>query len=117
MNRQGFGRSLTLITLTQACSISLCCFGPLTPARGQIIRDRTLGAVGRGGDVNITTGSLFLTKGALVSASTFGQGDAGNVTITARDSIAFDGVGNNGFASGAFSTVGLRAVGNGGNVN
>lgn len=44
MSRQGFGRWLTLITLTQACSISLCCFGPLTPARGQIIRDRTLGA-------------------------------------------------------------------------
>lgn len=43
MSRQGFGRSLTLITLTQACSISLCCFGPLTPARGQISSDRTLG--------------------------------------------------------------------------
>lgn len=184
MSRQGFGRSLTLITLTQACGISLCFFGSLSPAIGQINGDRTLGAEssvivpnvnikgipsdqieggairgtslfhsftefsireGRGayfsnpaGIENIlsrVTGTnpsnifgrlgvlgnanLFLINpnGALVSASSFGQGDAGSVTITARDTIAFDGVGSNGFASGAFSAVGQRAVGKGGDVN
>ena len=75
------------------------------------------GGVGKGGDVNVTTGSLSLTNGAEVSASTFGQGDAGTVTIIAREAIASDGVGSNGFSSGAFSYVGASAVGNGGNVN
>ncbi len=77
----------------------------------------SFGGVGKGGDVNVTTSSLSLTNGAEVSASTFGRGNAGNVTITARDFITSDGVGSNGFSSGAFSYVGASAQGNGGDVN
>ncbi|HEY9635313.1 MAG TPA: S-layer family protein [Coleofasciculaceae cyanobacterium] len=75
------------------------------------------GAVGKGGNVYVTTGLLFLTNGALLNASTFGQGDAGNVTITARDAIFFNGVGSNGVASGVRSRVASEAVGNGGNIS
>jgi filamentous hemagglutinin family protein len=75
------------------------------------------GAVGNGGSVNITTGSLSITNGAGLTASTFGQGDAGNVNINARDMVSFDGVGSNGLASGAASQVELGAVGNSGNIN
>ena len=47
--------------------------------------------VGQGGDVRITTGSLFLTNGGAVSTSTQGQGNAGHVTIQARDSVQISG--------------------------
>ncbi|NMF83364.1 filamentous hemagglutinin N-terminal domain-containing protein [Nodosilinea sp. P-1105] len=39
------------------------------------------GAVGAGGDVVVTTGSLAVTNGARLSTSTEGTGDAGNVVI------------------------------------
>jgi filamentous hemagglutinin family protein len=37
---------------------------------------------GRGGDINITAGSLAVTNGSHMLASTAGQGNAGNFTIT-----------------------------------
>ncbi|BAY44497.1 filamentous hemagglutinin outer membrane protein [Scytonema sp. HK-05] len=37
---------------------------------------------GRGGDINITAGSLAITNGSHMLASTAGQGNAGNFTIT-----------------------------------
>jgi large exoprotein involved in heme utilization and adhesion len=80
-------------------------------------------AVGKGGDIRITTGSLSLTRGAQLSASTFGQGDAGNVVVNARNRISLDG-GNPAeprFGSAIFSSVGSAnsetiAVGKGGNI-
>jgi large exoprotein involved in heme utilization and adhesion len=39
------------------------------------------------------------------------------VIITARDTVAFDGVGSNGFPSGAFSTVEQGGIGEGGDIN
>ena len=74
------------------------------------------GAVGNAGDVIITTGSLSLTKGGRVEVSTFGQGDAGLVEITARDAITIDGEQSGGFPSGATSLVDTPAVGNAGGV-
>ena len=71
---------------------------------------------GDGGDINITTKLLSVTGGAFLSTSTLGQGNAGNITITARDSVLFDGMDSDGFSSGAFSTVQLGAVGRGGNI-
>ena len=44
------------------------------------LSDVDAGAVGDGGDIEITTGTLSLTD-ALLAASTFGQGDAGDVII------------------------------------
>ncbi|NJO51806.1 MAG: hypothetical protein HC840_23000 [Leptolyngbyaceae cyanobacterium RM2_2_4] len=69
----------------------------------------SLGAVGTGGNVEITTGTLRMSNGAQLSARTFGQGDAGNIIINARDRVSFD----DSFIS---SSVGLRAVGTGGTV-
>ena len=45
---------------------------------------------GQGGDIRINTGSLFLSRGALLQASTFGRGDAGNIIINAHDRISFN---------------------------
>jgi large exoprotein involved in heme utilization and adhesion len=46
----------------------------------------------------------------------FGQGNAGDVTIRARDRVSFDGVGSNGISSGALSTVQPRGIGQGGTI-
>jgi len=73
--------------------------------------------VGQGGSVNVKTGSLSLTNGAIVSASTLGRGNAGSVTINARDTVSFDGEGPNFSASSAYSEVASAAVGQGGSVN
>ncbi len=73
-------------------------------------------AEGDAGGVRITTGSLTLTKGGLVSASTFGRGNAGSVEITANDTITFDGEDSLGFPSSATSQVGSQAVGDAGGV-
>ncbi|MBD1890609.1 filamentous hemagglutinin N-terminal domain-containing protein [Coleofasciculus sp. FACHB-SPT9] len=82
------------------------------------------GAVGNGGSINIITGSLSVTNGARLIASTRGQGSAGSVNIDARDTVSFDGVDeeNSQFIpSGAFSTVertnNTNAVGNSGGIN
>ena len=73
------------------------------------------GATGQAGDISINTGSLSLTNGAQLATSTFGQGDAGNITITARDTISLDGVGAR--PTGAYSNSVLGAVGNGGDIS
>ncbi|MDJ0616409.1 MAG: filamentous hemagglutinin N-terminal domain-containing protein [Calothrix sp. MO_192.B10] len=75
------------------------------------------GAVGKAGGVSITTKSLEVTNGALLSASTFGEGDAGSVIINANDVVKFDGVDKDGFPSGAGSQVAPRAMGKAGGVS
>lgn len=67
-------------------------------------------ARGNAGGVLITAGSLEVTNGALLSTSTFGIGNAGSVTITAANSVKFDG-------RGAFSQVEPGAIGNAGGVS
>ena len=66
-------------------------------------------AIGQGGNVKVTADSVEVLNGALLSASTFGDGDAGNVVLNARDRVIFDD-GN------AFSRVNAGAIGAGGNV-
>ena len=68
-------------------------------------------AMGHGGDINIKTGSLSVTDGAQLAASTKGQGDAGSVNINARDTVSFDG------DSAALSAVESGGVGNGSSIN
>ncbi len=75
------------------------------------------GAEGDAGGVSITTGSLEVTNGALLSASTFGKGNAGTVEITANDLVKFDGEGNDRFPSGAYSRVLRGAEGTAGGVS
>jgi filamentous hemagglutinin family protein len=71
---------------------------------------------GDGGTVNIQTGSLSATNGAQIAAATRGQGDAGKVIIHAQEHISFDGVGNNQFSTGVFSSVEERGEGRGGDI-
>ncbi len=75
------------------------------------------GAMGNGGNVNLSASSLSVTNGATLQANTGGQGNAGSVNINIRDTVSFDGEGDDFFSSGAYSLVEKGAVGNGGNVN
>ncbi|MBD1930401.1 MULTISPECIES: filamentous hemagglutinin N-terminal domain-containing protein [Cyanophyceae] len=74
------------------------------------------GAVGNAGDISITTESLLLTNGAVVSAETFAQGDGGNIRIIASDTLSFDGLGSNGLSSGLLSGTRTPATGEGGDI-
>ncbi|MGD1701598.1 CHAT domain-containing protein [Dapis sp. BLCC M229] len=66
------------------------------------------GAEGKGGDVTITTGSLEVINGARISASTFGNGDAGNIFITTDTQLTL----NENAQISAFT----ESTGDGGNI-
>ncbi|MGK7901478.1 MAG: filamentous hemagglutinin N-terminal domain-containing protein [Hormoscilla sp.] len=70
-----------------------------------------IGAVGTGGSIDITARSLSLTNGAIVNTSTFGEGDAGSVVISANGEVMLEGEGG-----GIISAVSQEAVGNGGSI-
>ena len=75
---------------------------------------------GEGGNINLSTNRLSLTNGGRISANTFGEGNAGNMTIIA-ESIEINDFGNNGF-TGISSESGTpgpdnTATGDGGNLN
>ncbi|MEH2279529.1 MAG: filamentous hemagglutinin N-terminal domain-containing protein [Nostoc sp.] len=74
-------------------------------------------AIGNSGGINITTGSLSITKGAQMFSGTLGHGNAGNVKINARDHVSLNGqdiygIGN----SSIFTQVEPGAVVQGGDV-
>ncbi|MGL6344576.1 MAG: filamentous hemagglutinin N-terminal domain-containing protein, partial [Waterburya sp.] len=83
-------------------------------SQGSRIQSRVFeNSVGDAGNINIQTGSLNLTEGSLVTNSTYGNGNGGDVTINASNDIAVDGFGNEGIPSGVFSNVSSEnAVGN-----
>ncbi|MEM6403794.1 MAG: filamentous hemagglutinin N-terminal domain-containing protein, partial [Cyanobacteria bacterium P01_D01_bin.116] len=111
--RQGFGTPEA-----QAGDITINAVSKvLLDNQSYISNDVKFGGVGKAGDVSISTGSLEVFNGAQIGAATFGQGDAGNVTINATNLVKFDGEDNDGFASGAFSTVESDAVGKAGGIS
>jgi filamentous hemagglutinin family protein len=75
------------------------------------------GATGNGGNIEISTGSLFLTNGGSLTATTAGQGNAGSVIINARDTIALDGKKSDGSPSQIVSQVSPQGKGNGGVID
>ncbi|MEH2236703.1 two-partner secretion domain-containing protein [Nostoc sp.] len=98
--------------------------GPVSLVNSHIDSTVETGAVGAGGDINITAGSLSLTNGAQLltfvqgtsDPLAAGRGDAGNVNIDVRDAVTIDGV-NNGGVSGVYTDVGNGAIGNAGDIN
>jgi filamentous hemagglutinin family protein len=83
---------------------------------GDAISTLELGAKGSGGNIDITTRSLSLLNGAQLSTSTRGQGNAGNVTVNAQDTVSLAGA--NLVSPSAITTqVEAGAVGDGGKIN
>jgi filamentous hemagglutinin family protein len=74
-------------------------------------------AKGRAGDIEIQAGSLFLTNGGQISSDTFGEGNAGNITLDILGDITLAGTASSGnMSSGTFSTVGSQGIGKGGDI-
>ena len=70
-------------------------------------------AIGNSGDIFITTGSLFFTNGSFISSGIAGEGNAGSITVEARDSIVLNGASER-LPSGIFSEVDFIGIGNAG---
>ena len=92
-----------------------------TKADGEFLRSLTTDtqpkATGIAGDLIIETARLTIRDGAQVSASTFGQGNAGNLTIKATDSVELIGTSADGKASsGLFASANQGSIGDGGNL-
>ncbi len=105
--RAGIGFGLGS-TDSKAGNIEVNAKGVVNLRDGSFISNAMLGAAGKGGNVNITTGSFVLTNAANLLTSTFGQGDAGNVTLQAQDRVAF--------INGSYIGTSSLGQGNAGNV-
>uniref|UniRef100_UPI003F6ECAF2 filamentous hemagglutinin N-terminal domain-containing protein n=1 Tax=Gloeocapsopsis crepidinum TaxID=693223 RepID=UPI003F6ECAF2 len=74
-------------------------------------------ATGGGGNLTIETGQLIVRDGAIVFASTLGQGSAGTLTVKATESVELSGTTANGQSpSGLATSVYPGATGGGGNL-
>ncbi|HEY9671805.1 MAG TPA: filamentous hemagglutinin N-terminal domain-containing protein [Waterburya sp.] len=101
-----------------AGNIDINATGATTLTDESLISNAVLqGARGQGGDINIETGQLLVRDGALVSAANFGEGDGGNLTINASQSVQIIGGSTNGqFTSGLFTGTAQGSSGNGGDL-
>ena len=59
----------------------------------------TAGSPGRGGNIDVETGSLAIRNGAQLSANINGGGTGGGINIIARDSVTVEGTSDNGSPS------------------
>jgi filamentous hemagglutinin family protein len=66
------------------------------------------------GSLEINTRSLLIEKGAVISASTFGLAQGGNLTVNASEVVQLDGASSSGFHSGLYAQS--FATGTGGNL-
>ncbi|BAZ40331.1 filamentous hemagglutinin outer membrane protein [Calothrix sp. NIES-4101] len=96
------------VNITVASAVDI--FGEKNGFGSGIISSLGRGSVGNGGNITIDSGSLSLRDGAQLVTSTAGQGNAGNVTVRAKDFVSLAG-------AGIFSTVEAGGVGKGGNID
>ncbi|AOW98820.1 hypothetical protein BJP34_04570 [Moorena producens PAL-8-15-08-1] len=108
----GQGGDLTVDASESVRMVGVSADGTPSALAAQVFPEVT----GNGGDISITTGELMLKDGALVSASTFGEGDGGNLTVNADSTVQLIGhSANNRFFSGLFTQT--FGTGNGGELN
>ena len=83
----GIGKDLG-IPEAQAGNVVINASGTVSLDRSQVENQVDQKAKGNAGNIEITTGSMFLTNKSELSASTLGVGNAGQVIIHASDSIS-----------------------------
>jgi filamentous hemagglutinin family protein len=72
-------------------------------------------SAGNGGNLIVTAGSLRVSEGAQIAATTFGAGNAGNLEITAQ-TVELVGTSPDGRVSGIFASADVGSTGDGGNL-
>jgi filamentous hemagglutinin family protein len=79
-------------------------------------------AIGNGGKVSLTAATIDFTNGAIIELVTQGKGDAGQVSLTASDRVAFTGAvkvpDSKGYwySSSILNNVDKTGIGNGGDI-
>ncbi len=53
----------------------------------------SVNGIGDSGKINVTTGSLFINNGGIISTNTRGEGNAGDIIINVRDTLGLNGEG------------------------
>ncbi|MEA5546974.1 filamentous hemagglutinin N-terminal domain-containing protein [Limnoraphis robusta CCNP1324] len=74
------------------------------------------GATGNGGTLTLNTQRLSVREGAQIGTDTFGNGDGGNITVTANDVEVIGTTADGQFPSGLFASVQPGATGKGGTL-
>jgi filamentous hemagglutinin family protein len=92
-----------------------------------VVNQVDLDAVGNAGNIIIDVGSLTLSNGGQVGTNTFGEGNAGNIQITATDNVTIEGssISYEGsvfappgeYLSEIYTSVGSKGIGNAGDIN
>jgi filamentous hemagglutinin family protein len=77
------------------------------------------GATGNSGDIYLSASNLDIRNGAIITTSTSGIGDAGDIIINARDTINLTGINpfDGRISNGIDSSVQRFGLGSGGNIN
>ncbi|MEB3279966.1 MAG: filamentous hemagglutinin N-terminal domain-containing protein [Lyngbya sp.] len=98
-------------------SVSILATNSVELSNATIFSSAEVGAVGNAGTVEIITENLLLSNGSQVITDTLGEGNAGNITVTAK-SIELTGSSPNDseILSGFFADVNRTANGNGGTI-
>lgn len=83
--------------------------------------NQLFGAFGNGGEILLSANAIDVIDGGQISASTFGQGNAGNINIETSNSLILEGSGSS-ISSQVNSTsrngnLRIGAIGDGGNIN
>ncbi|EGJ35332.1 MULTISPECIES: filamentous hemagglutinin N-terminal domain-containing protein [Moorena] len=107
---EGDAGSLTV----KAIDLQLSGTSPQGLASG-LFTDVRAGAIGNGGQLTINTERLRLTDGAQIAANTFGEGDAGSLTVQAID-LQLSGTSTEGLPTALLANVEPDAIGNGGKL-
>jgi filamentous hemagglutinin family protein len=101
---------------SQAGDIVLNATGNTAIANSFIFNNLESGAVGRGGNVIVNTGSLALTNAAQIGTITRGVGDAGSVIVKANDVVSISDLSAI-FSAPFFAENNLFATGNSGGID
>lgn len=103
------------ISATEAIEIVGTSANNFFPTR--LSTDVDLGATGNGGNLAIATDYLLVADGAQLNSGTFGQGDAGNLTVEATEIEVVGESADGEYASGLFAQADFGETGNGGDLS